>query len=415
MILVDEPLADANTSRLPTKDRKVSDWTNRLLKNKAFLAAGKPAGLLEVRLPSPLRQTTFADDAARASARAGNLGPLSLNQSSLHPPVYAISASLADQILVRSGHKVEDLRQQIDQTLKPNVFEVSEAKVTTTVEQPKALETENVLAFIEGSDPQLKNEVVIVSAHYDHLGLNHALKGDQLFNGAADDGSGVVATLELAEGFMAAKRAGFGPRRSILFINFSGEEKGLLGSDFYANRQPVFPLDKTVANINMDGVGGIDAKHPAHSRNYIYVIGAGDLSKELIETNRRVKDLTGINLELTEGRNFPSDQRNFQAQFIPFIYFSTGLTEHYHTPSDEADTIDYEHLARVTQLVFGTAWEVANQTVRPPSIDRSKLTLVGYSCPPCPFECDDAIYDQPGSCPICGMSLAPKYSIAGAK
>jgi hypothetical protein len=414
MILADEPVADANTSLLPTKDRKISNWTNGILKRRAVLAAGKPAGVLEVRMPSPLQKGTFAEDAAQVSARAAALGNLSLDQNSAMTPTFAISPTLADQILAQSGHKIEDVRQQIERALKPEVFEVSNARVTATVEQSKPLETENVLAFIEGSDPQLKNEVVIISAHYDHLGLNRALKGDQIFNGAADDGSGVVATLELAQAFMTAKRDGFGPRRSVLFINFSGEEKGTLGSAFYANREPVIPLNQTVANINMDGVGGFDAKHPAHSRNYIYIVGDGDLSKEMIATNRRVKDVTGINLELIEGKKFPSDQRSFQAQMVPFIYYSTGLTEHYHTVGDEPGTVDYEHLARVTQLVFGTAWEVANQNSRPAGIDRSKLTLVGYTCLPCGLECDDATYDHDGTCPICGMGLVPKYSI-GAK
>lgn len=411
VILGDEPLVDANTSRLPTKDRKPSGWTNGILKRRALLAAGKPAGVLEVRMPSPLRQGTFADEVEKASARAASLRNLSLEPSTAQTQTFAISAELANQILAPSGRKIEELRQQIDRTLRPDVFEVNGARILTTIEPSKPLATENVLAFIEGSDPQLKDEVVIISSHYDHLGIDPTVKGDQIFNGAADDGSGVVATLEMAQAFMAAKRDGFGPRRSILFINFSGEEKGILGSNFYANQQPVVPLDQTVANINMDGVGGLDAKHPAHSRNYIYIVGDGDLSKEMIETNRRVKDLTAINLDLTPGPNFPSDQRNFQAQFIPFIYYSTGLTEHYHTPGDEPATVDYEHLARVTQLVFGTAWEVANQNSRPAGIDRSKLTLVGYSCPPCGLECDDAVYDHAGSCPICGMALTPKYSI----
>jgi Zn-dependent M28 family amino/carboxypeptidase/DNA-directed RNA polymerase subunit RPC12/RpoP len=270
------------------------------------------------------------------------------------------------------------------------------------------LSTENVLAFVEGSDPKLKDEVVIVSAHYDHLGLNPALKGDQIFNGAADDGSGTVACLELAQAFMTARREGFGPRRSLLFINFSGEEKGTLGSAMYAGSAPVIPLNQTVANVNMDGVGGIDAKHPTHSRNYIYVVGSEELSRELIDINRRVREETGIDLELTTGPNFPSDQRSFQAQLVPFIYYSTGLTEHYHTIGDEAKTIDYEHLARVTRLIFGTVWEIANQDARPQSVDRSKLTIAGYVCPPCGLECDEKVYEHGGVCPFCGMALLPK-------
>jgi Zn-dependent M28 family amino/carboxypeptidase len=316
---------------------------------------------------------------------------------------------LANQILAQTGRTIEILRTQIDKTLKPEVFGIQGVTVNSTAEQSQPLSTENVLAFIEGSDPDLKDEVVIVSAHYDHLGVNPALKGDQIFNGAADDGTGVVACLELANAFMAARRDGYGPRRSILFINFSGEERGLLGSNTYANRDPVLPLDKTVANINMDGVGGIDIKHPTGSRNYVYIVGTEDLSQELIVTNKRIKELTGVDLELTPGPNFNSDQRSFQNQLIPFIYYSTGLTEHYHTTADEPKTIDYDHLARVVKLVFGTTWQVANQNSRPKSVNRAQLTLFGYVCPPCAYECDEAIYQQVGTCPICGMTLEAKY------
>jgi hypothetical protein len=94
---------------------------------------------------------------------------------------------------------------------------------------------------------------------------------------------------------------------------------------------------------------------------------------------------------------------------VPFIYYSTGYTEHYHQPTDAAETIDYDHLARVTRLVFGTAWQVANQDARPQGVDRSRLVLEGYVCPPCAFECDTVVHARPGECPVCGMTLAPKY------
>ncbi|MGA9994435.1 MAG: M28 family peptidase [Pyrinomonadaceae bacterium] len=411
MVLSDEPLSeDAATSLLPTADHKPSKWTATFMpKRKAVMAAGRPAGILAVRYDGPRMQGTFAETAAQASLAVQRVGNLSLNQSPF-PPTYVISGKLADQILSSSGQTVDGLRRQINQSLKPTVFDVKGAKVNTTVEQFKGLETENVLAFIEGSDPQLKDETVVISAHYDHLGINPTLKGDQIFNGAADDGSGVVASLELAQAFMRAKRDGFGPRRSILFINFSGEEKGILGSGYYTHQEPLVPLEKTVAEINMDGVGGIDLKHPTKSRNYIYIVGAGNLSQEMIATNKRVNEMTNIKLDLTDGPNFGSDHLNFESEMIPFIYYSTGLTEHYHTVGDEPNTIDYEHLARVTQLVFGTAWQVANQDARPPGVNRSQLTLVGYVCPPCPFECDEVVYDHPGECPVCGMNLVPKYS-----
>ncbi|HKQ53750.1 MAG TPA: M28 family peptidase [Pyrinomonadaceae bacterium] len=409
MVLADEPLGADGASLFPAAGGKPTKWAASLMpKRKAILAAGKPAGVLVVRYQGSQMQGTFADNAAQAALAARRVGPLSLYQSPF-PPTYAISARLADQILAGGGRQVEGLREQINKSLKPVVFEAGGVTVEASAARQEGLTTENVLAFIEGSDPRLKDEVVVISSHYDHLGLNPALKGDQIFNGAADDGSGVAATLELAQAFMRAKRDGNGPRRSVLFINFSAEEKGTLGSAHYALHEPLVPLEKIAAEINMDGVGGIDAKHPAGSRNYIYIVGSDDLSRELIETNRRVKELTNVNLDLTEGRQFGSDHLYFQAQLVPFIYYSTGLTEHYHQPSDEAATIDYDHLARVTQLVFGTAWQVANQDARPQSVDRGRLVLEGYVCPPCSFECDTVVHARPGECPVCGMTLAPKY------
>ena len=261
--------------------------------------------------------------------------------------------------------------------------------------------------YVEGSDPKLKNEVVIMSAHYDHLGLNPALKGDQIFNGAADDGSGTVACLELAQAFMMAKKDGVGPKRSLLFVNFSGEEKGLLGSGHYS-LHPVVPWENTVADINMDGVASFDQAHESN-KNYIYILGTADLSRQLLDIVSRVNQQSDTNLTLVEGQRFNSDQYNFETQLIPYVYFSTGLTEHYHQISDEPGTIDYTQFARVVQLVFATAWEVANQESRPVSVPRSQLVLAGYTCPPCPFECDEAVHAKPGECPVCGMNLVPKY------
>lgn len=414
MMLADEPVSTGATGLFPTAEQQPTKWAESFMpKRKALMAAGRPAGVLVVRSASPRTQRTFADDAGAAALAAKRIGQLSLNQSPF-PPTYVISTKLADHILAPSGQTIEGLRGQISQSLKPVVFDAKDVRVNTTVEQFKGLETENVLAFIEGSDPRLKDEVVIISSHYDHLGINPALKGDQIFNGAADDGSGVVASLEMAQAFMKARRDGFGPRRSILFINFTGEERGLLGSTYYAQREPLIPLEKTVAEINMDGVGGIDLRHPTSSRNYIYIVGDERLSQELIETNRRIKEVTNLKLELTNGPStFGSDHLNFQSQLIPYIYYSTGLTEHYHQLGDEPHTIDYEHLTRVARLIFGTAWQIANQDTRPASVNRSQLTLLGYSCPPCSYECDTEVYAHPGECPVCGMNLVPKYSGPG--
>ena len=379
----------------------LEDETQFINKRSRVWKAGPPAGVLIVS-----NANSFAERAAQASLAAQRLGNLSLVEKSDFPPTFIVSTKLADQLLAPSKQAIESLKNS-----KRNVFELDRSvKVSAAIEPTPSLRTENVLAFIEGSDPKLKDEVLIISSHYDHLGINSALKGDQIFNGAADDGSGVVASLELAHWFMQAKRDGFGPRRSILFINFTGEERGLLGSTYYSHH-PVVPWEKTVADINMDGVGGLDPKHPTNSKNYIYILGTDDLSTELIGITKDLNRTLAINLDLTPAKGFNSDQYNFETQFIPYLYYSTGFTEKYHQPSDEPDTIDYEHFTRVVRLIFATAWQVANQEKRVQSVDRSRLTHTGYTCPPCPFACDDHTFAQPGECPVCGMALVPKYKL----
>jgi hypothetical protein len=418
IILADEPLKEFDLSLLPTADQRPSKWTAQPLnKRQAIWEHGRPAGVLVVSDASPRARLSFKESAARAVSLTRGVGPVSIYQStpSSFPPQFNISTRMADKILSASGQTVKGLTEEIGRTLKPVVFEVKETEVKAAFKPFEPLETENVLAFIEGSDPKLKDEVVIISAHYDHLGINPqgnlSDDEDQIFNGAADDGSGTVATLEIAAAFMQAKRDGVGPRRSILFINFSGEEKGLLGSTYYTDIEPVVPLEKTVANINMDGIGGFDLNHPTRSKNYIYIVGSKEVSQEMMETNERLNRTTGINLQLDYQPYFASDQFNFQKLFIPFIYYSTGLTEHYHEPGDEPATIDYKHMARVAQLVFANAWQTANQAAAPKGVDRSQLVLMGYGCRPCSLSCDNMLFERPGECPVCGMILAPRYKL----
>jgi hypothetical protein len=417
MILADEPLRDASTSLLPTPDRKPSKWSARLAfdKRHAIWLSGRPAGVLIISDAGPRSpEGGFQGQARRAALNASGAGTLSINptSSSPFPPTYMISTKLADRILSGSARTVKDLAQEINGNLKPVVFDVKGAEVNSSVEPFEPLESENVLAFVEGSDPKLKEEVVVVSAHYDHLGKNPQLKGDQIYNGAADDASGTVATLALAESFMRAKADGMGPRRSILFLNTSGEEKGILGSAFYTDVQPVVPLERIVANINMDGIGGQDTAHARTNPNYVYILGKKETSAELLEMSRRLNQLTGTNLLLEDVPNFNpdgSDHASFQKLLIPYIFYSTGLTEHYHKPSDEPQTINYEHMALVARLSFATAWQVANADAPPTRISRDRLALTGYACPPCGLSCDGLLFKEKGVCPVCEMNLYPKY------
>ncbi len=228
--------------------------------------------------------------------------------------------------------------------------------------------SENVVAYIEGSDKP--NEVIVISAHYDHVGVDASGK---IYNGADDDGSGTVALLEMAEAFMHAKKMGEGPKRSILFLHVTGEEKGLYGSRYYTEN-PLFPLVNTVANLNIDMIGRTDVNHRGtpEKENYIYLIGSDRLSTELHEISEEANiKYTQLDLDYTFNAKddpnrfyYRSDHYNFAKHNIPVIFYFNGVHEDYHKPSDTPDKIKYELLEKRTRLIFHTAWELANRSER---------------------------------------------------
>lgn len=222
--------------------------------------------------------------------------------------------------------------------------------------------SENVAAIIRGSEKP--DEYLVISSHLDHIGIS----GDgQINNGADDDGSGTVALLEISEAFKLASDAGNGPKRSIVFLHVTGEEKGLLGSQYYTDIDPIFPLEKTVANLNIDMIGRIDPNREG-DRNYIYLIGSDKLSTELHELSEAVNEkYTNLELDYTyNDENDPnrfyyrSDHYNFAKNNIPIIFYFNGTHDDYHRPSDTPDKINYDLLQNRTRLIFYTAWEVAN-------------------------------------------------------
>lgn len=224
-------------------------------------------------------------------------------------------------------------------------------------------DSENILAFIEGSEKP--EEIVVISAHYDHVGTNNGV----VFNGADDDGSGTVAVMEIAKAFQSAKKAGNGPKRSILFLHVTGEEHGLFGSEYYSDN-PVFPLANTVVDLNIDMIGRDDPEN--RGKNYVYVIGSEMLSSELKVINEAANKKT-VNLELNykyddpkdpERLYYRSDHYNFAKNNIPVAFFFDGIHEDYHKPTDDVEKIDYSMLQKRTQLVFATAWELANREAR---------------------------------------------------
>ncbi len=241
------------------------------------------------------------------------------------------------------------------------------------------VDSENVIAIIEGTEKP--DEYLILTAHLDHVGygrtgsrLRKSYIGevkDRIHNGADDDGSGTVAMLEIAQAFKQASKKGKGPKRSIVFLHVTGEEKGLLGSAYYSEN-PIYPLSSTVANLNLDMIGRIDPTRKGDKREYIYIIGSDHDSQDLHEISEQT-NLQTVNLDLDYRYNakddpqrfyYRSDHYNFAKKGIPIIFYFSGTHEDYHLPSDTPDKINYDLLELRSKLIFYTAWNIANRDQR---------------------------------------------------
>ncbi|MBA2356440.1 MAG: M20/M25/M40 family metallo-hydrolase [Acidobacteria bacterium] len=248
----------------------------------------------------------------------------------------------------------------------------------TVATHREPVSTANVVAVLEGSDPVLKHEYVALGAHYDHVGtaLRPDAAGDRIYNGADDDGSGTVAILAIAE---AMARAGTRPRRSLLFVWHTGEEKGLWGSRYFSN-YPTVPIDQIVAQLNIDMIGRSRApgdSSPANARltgpDSVYVIGSKLMSSELGALVERVNDRyleIGYDYTYADPGDpnqffYRSDHYEYARQGIPIVFYFSGVHEDYHGLDDEVEQIDFRKLRRITQTIHATAWTLANVAVRP--------------------------------------------------
>ena len=227
------------------------------------------------------------------------------------------------------------------------------------------VKTENVAAIIKGD--VYPNEYIVLTAHLDHVGIEDG----EIYNGADDDGSGSMALLEIAQAFKLAELDGNRPKRSIVILHVSAEEKGLLGSKYYAEN-PLYPLNETITNLNVDMIGRTDPTRESDNDNYIYLIGTDRLSSMLHETSEKVNSRT-VNLELDYRFNAwddpnrfyeRSDHFNFAKNNIPVIFYFSGTHEDYHGPGDTPDKIRYDLLTQRSRLIFHTAWELANMDKR---------------------------------------------------
>jgi hypothetical protein len=274
---------------------------------------------------------------------------------------FLISPEIGAEILGIQVDQLEEFARITETGKSKEILKTGSEEITFFAErQMVKIETENVLGFIEGSDK--KDEYIIITAHYDHIGMD----GQDVFNGADDNGSGTVAIMEMAEAFALAKKNGHGPRRSVLFMALTGEEKGLLGSNYYV-ANPALPLDKTITNLNIDMIGRIDDGH-LDNPEYVYLIGSDKLSIKLHDVSERVNS-TYSQLELDYTYNadndpnrfyYRSDHYNFAKNNIPIIFYFNGVHGDYHQTTDTTDKIAFEILEKRTRLIFHTAWEIAN-------------------------------------------------------
>ena len=287
---------------------------------------------------------------------------MKLEMDKTEMPIVYISKEMANEILKKQT--IEKLKVKICSTGKPINKTAKTAMVIDIKNKVDKIYSENVLGYIEGSD--LKNELIIITAHYDHLGKD----GDKIYNGADDDGSGTVAVIQLAKTFAQAKKEGHGTRRSMLFMTVAGEEKGLLGSSYYV-QHPEFPLKSTVCDLNIDMIGRQDEKHKDNP-DYIYIIGDDKLSSTL-HTISENANATYSHLELDYTYNdvndknrfyYRSDHYNFAKNGIPVIFYFNGVHEDYHRPTDKVEKINFNKMEKITRLVFFTAWELANRNER---------------------------------------------------
>ncbi|RYG51528.1 MAG: M28 family peptidase, partial [Chitinophagaceae bacterium] len=226
------------------------------------------------------------------------------------------------------------------------------------------VESSNVIGIIEGSDK--KDEYVFLTAHYDHLGIRNG----QIHYGADDDGSGTVGIMHLGAAFAKAKADGNGPRRTVVILAFSGEEKGLWGSEFYSEN-PIFPLEKTSVDLNIDMIGRIDTERlSADSNNYIYVVGHDKISTDLPRISETMNSkYSGLVFDYKfDDPNDPhriyfrSDHYNFARKGVPVLFFYDGmLKSDYHKPTDTVDKINWALYEKRARMIFHTAWEMANR------------------------------------------------------
>lgn len=285
------------------------------------------------------------------------------------PKILFVHRVVADEILKGTGHSLDELQKSIDSSLKPNSFQVlNKTVIINEASLTRDIPLHNIAAYIEGSDPVLKNEYVIFSAHADHIGT----KGGYVNPGADDNASGCSALLSLAKAFQSLEKK---PLRSILFLWVSGEEIGLYGSRSYV-QEPLVPLENTIADLNLDMIGRVrgvadsTSENPMTDRESVFLI-TDNQSKDLVQIADEVDKNTSLDFDYSlSGNNDPlqlfarSDHFNFVKEDIPILFFTSGLHSDYHSPGDSVEKIDFSKMEKITQAVFHIGYNIANRKNR---------------------------------------------------
>ena len=357
VFFIGEPKKDGNF--FISGSKRSSKWTYPGLSEKLAIAKAKgAAGALVI---NPLL-VSFNSQSVVTSTKTNVYFP---HQNGKQPVNFAVlSHAFAKSIL---GNSFDSLLKQVNDGAAFAPASQKEMAVNIQFNINKFRNTvyaSNVIGVIEGTDK--KEEYVFLTGHYDHLG-NH---NGKIYYGADDDGSGTCAVIEMAQAFAKAKAEGHGPRRTMVFMTVSGEEKGLWGSEYYSDH-PILPLAKTSADLNTDMVGRVDTERKSSdSLNYVYVIGHDKLSSELPGINEAANNNnTHLTLDYKfddpndkERIYYRSDHYNFARKGVPILFFYDGMLKaDYHKPTDTVDKINFELYEKRVRMIFYTAWEIANR------------------------------------------------------
>jgi hypothetical protein len=353
-----EPQDENGKYILSGNNNPSSNWT---LDKKLTLAKSKGVKLVIVITDNYLK---IKDEGVKKMiGRSMLLGDRSIINQNKAPHLFA-SSSLLKTIFGDKSNEIIKARNEIKSKKKLNPV-VLKRKFSINLKQNiTVLKSQNVIGYVKGAGQS--DQYVIVSAHYDHIGK----RGDEIFYGADDNGSGTSTILEIAQAFANAAKEGNPPSRNVVFLLLTGEEKGLLGSEYYVNN-PLFPLDKTIVDVNVDMVGRVDEKYKDNPE-YIYVIGSDRLSSQLHKINEVINQrYTQLTLDYTYNDEkdpnryyYRSDHYNFAEKDIPAIFFFNGVHDDYHRTTDTVDKINFSKMESVARLIYHTSWELANRLDR---------------------------------------------------